>query len=461
MGIGRVYLIGAGPGRPDLITLRGRRALEEADLIVCDNLLPRNFLEELGISVADKQLEWLGGDANRMTQDQINEMLARTASEGKIVARLKNGDPFLFGRGYEELLYLTERDIPCEVVPGVTAATAATGLAEAPVTFRDDGRSFAVVTARCSGGAINTKFPKADTLVVFMAVSALREVSNTLLNQGWLPDTPAGLIERGTLAWERRITGPLDTIASLAEKAGVHSPALFLLGDAARHLAEKNGRPTILFTGLDPTNFHRMGSLIHWPALEIAPDEEGAKEIPNVIDALASNHFKWVIFTSKVGVHSFFAALKQRDLDSRTLSGSRIVAAGAGTALALGEHGIHADAVPAEGGSAGILKSMEGERGAVLLVQGSHAPLGLKDALQSRNHNVVRLSLHRVRAHPELGRPIPGHNIIYFVSPSGVKAVHDKYGGKAFAREIWCIGEVTLNAVRQLGFDGKVVDPHE
>jgi len=453
MGIGMVHIVGAGPGSADLISLRGYRLLLQAEVIVADRLVPLGFLEELGIP-ADRTVIRLGDAGTRETQEEINDLMARHALAGRRVVRLKGGDPFVFGRGDEEVAHLTARGIPCDVVPGQSSCIAVATSAGFPLTSHGRRRSFAVVTARQAGGNVIEDLPSADTLVILMGVSVLGEIVAQLLADGWAAETPAALIEQGTTAWERRVTGPLGEIQVLAAEGNIASPTVFLVGVAA------SPGPRILFTGLDPTNFRTLGRLVHWPALHIVPKPE--PRLPCILAELAAGRFGGVIFTSRVGVQSFFAAVAEGGHDARILAGTQIIAAGAGTALRLCEHGVVADAVPTNAGSDGILEIIAAappER--VLLVQGTHAPGGLTDSLIKCGIAVERLALHSVIPNAELGRPLPEHDVIYFVSPSGVRAYWQTYGRDAFERAVWSIGSVTRAALADYGISSKVVTPHE
>ncbi|MHC4591570.1 MAG: uroporphyrinogen-III C-methyltransferase [Planctomycetota bacterium] len=461
MGAGKVYIVGAGPGSADLITVRGLRAARLADVLICDDLLPRSFLADVGVPAEGKEIQWLGSDGRRPGQSEINRRIYEAARDGKVVVRLKGGDPFVFGRGNEEVEFLSNHGVPWEVIPGVSASMAAPAVAGLPLTWRQRSRSFAVVSARCAGGTINDAMPRADSLVVLMGVAVIEEVADQLVHDGWPPDTPAAVIERATMPWERRAYGVLAEIADVARKAGVASPAVFVVGEAASRRAAFQMRPRVLFTGLDPANFRALGDLIHWPALQVEPDRAGYAALPGVLGGLARADFDHVVFTSKMGVRSFLDALEDYASDARLLAGATLVAAGAGTAMRLQEHGLLADVVPLDGGSEGILASLAQVPGSrVLLVQGSHAPRGLERGIRSAGGEVTRLALHRVVPHPDLGRSLPEHDVIYFVSPSGVRSYAATYGEAAFQREAWCIGDVTLAELTKHGFNGKVVQPH-
>ena len=461
MGVGKVYIVGAGPGAPDLISLRGYRFIRQADLLICDNLLERSFLDDLDIPAGDKEVEWLGDGADRKTQDEVNRLMLDAAMEGKVVVRLKVGDPFIFGRGNEEVEFLTEHGIKWEVVPGSSVCTAALSAAGLPLTWREDSRSFAVVTARCAGGPVNTAWPRADTIVILMGVAVISEVVESLMEDGWGRDTPAAVLERATIPWERRAEGKLSEIAEMAQTLEIASPAALIVGAAAlrRHAFQK--RPTILFAGLDPSNFRILGDIIHWPAIKLVREEGADELLSEAISKLGMREFDWIIFTSRAGVKFLFEGLRRHGLDARSLAGTRIAAAGTGTAQRLSEHGLCADVVAEEPGSRGILsETPELDCANVLLIQGSHAPQDLVSELARRGCSVFRVALHRAVPHPELGRPLPKHDIIYFTSSSGVRAYRDTYGEDAFRMEVWCIGEITAAQVRDLGFEAKVVNPY-
>ena len=182
-----------------------------------------------------------------------------TAETGRTVVRLKGGDPFVFGRGDSEIESLASHRIPWEVIPGASSATAVLSSAGLPLTRHGQRRSFAVTTARVEGGRVTASFPRADSLVILMGVTVLDQVASRLSADGWPSDTPAAIVERGTLAWERQISGPLGRLGELARRAGVASPALVVVGEAARAIAAIRRRPTILFTGLDACELSDVG----------------------------------------------------------------------------------------------------------------------------------------------------------------------------------------------------------
>jgi uroporphyrin-III C-methyltransferase len=284
---GVVYFIGAGPGSPDLITVRGLRLLRQADIIVMDTLLPESFLDDLGIS--GKEVFRIPADAGRMQarQDEMNRLVADRAKRGQKVARLKGGDPFLFGRGWEEITYLDEHDVAWEMAPGISSAMAVPASASVPLTVRSTSRSVAFFTARLAGGDANRKMPKADTIVVMMGVKVLPSVVEHLIAEGWSPDTPVCVIERGCQPGERQVKAPLSEIADVVKKAGVKPPAITVVGAGVGRPDLVNRQRRILFTGIDPSPFRYLGNILHWPAQAPVARDVSREELSLALDYLA------------------------------------------------------------------------------------------------------------------------------------------------------------------------------
>ncbi|HEX4202633.1 MAG TPA: uroporphyrinogen-III C-methyltransferase [Ktedonobacteraceae bacterium] len=233
---GKVYLIGAGPGTADLMTVKGLRHLRQADVVLYDRLIDPALLQE---SRPDAELIFVGKGPNCHTigQSEINTLLIQYAQQGKIVARLKGGDPFVFGRGGEEALALTQAGIPFEIVPGVTSAIAVPAYAGIPVTHRGKASAFTVVTGHKGQSEeaqeINWEAlaQLGGTLVVLMGVTALPDFTQRLVAGGLAPETPAAVIQQGTTEQQRMVTGTLNNIAARAIQAGLRAPATTIIGD--------------------------------------------------------------------------------------------------------------------------------------------------------------------------------------------------------------------------------------
>jgi len=238
---GTVYLVGAGPGDPDLLTVRGLRCLARADVVVYDRLLDPRLLDE---APRRARRIYAGKSPGRhaLRQEEINALLVRHARAGRTVVRLKGGDPFVFGRGGEEALACAAAGVPCEVVPGVTSAVAVPALAGIPLTHRGVAAGFAVVTGHAAGEAEDghdwQALARIDTLVILMGAARLPEIAALLQSHGREPATPAAVIERGTLPGERILEGTLATLPDLAEREGLQSPATLVVGEVVRLRAQ-------------------------------------------------------------------------------------------------------------------------------------------------------------------------------------------------------------------------------
>jgi len=214
--------------------VRGLQAIRRADLVIYDRILGRDFTEQLGLDSKYSQVEWLGaGRMGPARQSDINHRMLAAAVSGRTVARVKNGDPFVFGRGTEEIEFLHKHGVPCEIIPGVSSALGVLSGAGYAVTARERGRSVVITSAQLAGGAFNDQYPKADSVIVLMAIGMLGKVVDRLLADGWSPDTPTVIIERGTQAGEREVAGRLRQINVQAKEHDIESPAILAVGTVA------------------------------------------------------------------------------------------------------------------------------------------------------------------------------------------------------------------------------------
>jgi uroporphyrin-III C-methyltransferase len=235
MDRGKVFLVGAGPGDPKLLTIKAFELLKEADMVIYDRLVSEAILK-LVSKTAEKIYVGKSSKKHELTQEKITELLIKKALEGKKVVRLKGGDPFLFGRGGEEAEALVEQGIAFEVVPGVTSAIAAAAYAGIPLTHRDYASSVAIVTGhRAENAARSVNWAdiagSVDTIVILMGVGELEVTAKQLVDGGLNPNTPVALIEWGTLKQQRILTGKIGTIAEEAEKKNVKPPAVIVIGE--------------------------------------------------------------------------------------------------------------------------------------------------------------------------------------------------------------------------------------
>lgn len=370
---GKVYLVGAGPGDTGLLTLKGKAALERADVIIYDFLANEDLLRYAPPECEKLCVGKRPGHKNS-SQEAINELLVNRAAQGKVVVRLKGGDPFIFGRGGEEAQALARAGIPFEVVPGITSGYAAPAYAGIPLTHRDLSSSVTFVTGHedPTKSANNVDWTKlaagADTLILFMGVRNLPEISAALIKAGKEPGTPTAVIFWGTRATQQTVTGTLADIAARAE--GIEAPAIIVVGHVAALREELNwferlplfGKRIVITRARGQSDALRdaLGRLgaeaIEIPAIEVR-DPQSWQPLDEAIGRL--DEFDFLLFTSANGVWKFLGRLGACDRDVRDLKGLVIGAIGPGTAAELSATGIRADFVPGEYRAEGIIECLK------------------------------------------------------------------------------------------------------
>ncbi len=393
MARGKVYLVGAGPGDPELMTLKAKRLLGDADVVLFDRLLDPRMLEGVKAELID-----VGKNAGRhkLNQEGINQLLIEKAEAGNIVVRLKGGDPYLFGRGGEEALALQEKGIPFEVVPGVTSSIAAPGLAGIPVTHRGVASSLVIVTGHEEPGK-ETPLDWAaiaaigGTLVVLMGVSRLEQNVAALIEAGKSPQTPAAMVEKGGWPEQRMISATLADIAKKAKEAKIESPAILVVGEVVL-LAHKLGKKKIAI--FRPAAQQKESaalaesygfSPISAPAIALAE-----KPLPeDLLERLG--RAECVAFTSANGVNM---ALHSPDLRG-ALAKKMIVAIGPKTAQALAVQGLTAT-VPEEYSSEGMEKMLQGRCKSILFLRSAQGSQYLSEGLKSAGLYVDDIALYEV-----------------------------------------------------------------
>ena len=374
---GKVYLVGAGPGDPGLITQKGIDCIAAADVIVYDYLASRQLLalapENTEMIYAGKQ----GGD-HTLSQDQINALIVEKAAAGNMVVRLKGGDPFIFGRGGEEIEALTERGLPFEIVPGVTSAIAAPAYAGIPLTHRRYTSSVTFITGHedpeKTESAIRWEAlaQTGGTLVFLMGVKNLPRITARLVSCGMEPDTPAALIRWGTTPSQECVTGTLSTITENVEKAGLKPPCIIVIGHVAA-LREKMkwfedrplfGKRIIVTRARKQASdlVKRLSGLgaecLEYPAIRVVPAGD-----TTLIDEAIENigRFDWLVFTSVNGVDVFFSRLQSLGKDTRALGHVRSAAIGPATAARMGAFGLNADIIPESFRAESVVDAFSGQ----------------------------------------------------------------------------------------------------
>jgi uroporphyrinogen III methyltransferase/synthase len=484
---GIVYLVGGGPGDPGLITVRGLECIRRADVLVYDRLIGEPLLAE---ARPDCERIYVGKQASRhaLRQEEINALLVERCRAGRVVTRLKGGDPFVFGRGGEEAEALAAAGLPFEVVPGVTSAIAAPAYAGIPVTHRALTSSVHIITGHEDPTKAESRLaweriaPGEDTLVFLMGMERLGAIAGQLVEHGRPAETPVALVQWGTTPRQRTLTGTLADIAARAAEAGFEAPAVIVVGEVVRlreRLAWFDRRPLfgkrVLVTraraqaSVLSEQLAALGATpIELPAIRILPTADDGP-LDAALDRLASADYEWAVFSSVNGVAGVFDRLAARGRDARAFAGCRVCAIGPATAEALAARGLRADRVPAEAVAEGILASfadddLAGRR--FLLVQGDLARDALGDGLAARGATVEAVVAYRTapetEADPATLRLIRqgAIDIVTLTSSSTARNLVAALGGDLSGLErslVAAIGPITAETARELGLNVGVV----
>lgn len=472
---GKVYLVGAGPGDEDLFTRKGLKLLREADVVVYDNLASSSLLNEVK---NDAELIYAGkrSSHHHLKQYETNQLLIDLAKEGKMVVRLKGGDPYIFGRGGEEGQELREAGIEFEIVPGISSSYSVPAYCGIPVTHRDYASSFHVITGHegnhKNGETVldyNTLAKEEGTLIFLMGLKNLPDIVDSLIAGGKNPDTPVGVLQEGTTAKQRMATGTLKDIVEIVKKEGIKTPAITVVGDVVElstvldwygHKPLSGKR--VLVTG-SPSMVERLSpilkeegaeaisfSLIHTESLQTEAFDRAMEEIKS---------YNWLIFTSANGVECFFDKIKTLRKDIRDFAGVHFAVIGDGTRKALEDHGIYSDFVPTAYSSQDMAKTMiplmkKGDR--VLMLRAEEANQVLPDAFTKAGIENTCISLYHTvtdeRKADELSRLIKSCDYITFASSSAVKAFVSMVDdlGEVEGKYI-SIGPVTTKTAEKMG----------
>jgi len=481
---GKVYLVGAGPGDPGLLTLKARDCIAAADAVVYDYLANPAFLE---FAPRGAELVYVGkqGGCHTRTQEEINRLIVDLARPGRTVVRLKGGDPFIFGRGGEEAEALTAAGVPFEVVPGVTSAIAVPAYAGIPLTHRDMTATVAFVTGHedptksRSNIAWDRLATGAGTLVFLMGVGNLPAIAEQLIRHGRSGETPVAVIRRGTLSEQRTVTGPLRDIARIVLETGMKAPAIIVVGEVVSLREHLNwferrplfGRRIVVTRAREQASgfLARMAELgaecIQFPTIRVVPPESWTP-LDRAIQGLEA--YGWVLFTSVNGVRYFFERMALMGKDARGLCGVRVGAIGPATAEAVLSHGIRPDLVPSEYRAEAVVEAlgreaMNGVR--VLLPRAEKAREVLPVELERMGAVVDVVPAYRtVRPDRDTGR-VRGMlergevDLVTFTSSSTAVNFAGMFPEEdALLREwmkktsVACIGPVTAKTAEDLGF---------
>lgn len=485
---GKVVLVGAGPGDTGLLTLKGEKYIKQADCLVYDRLSSPEFLS---MAKAGCELIYVGKENHKhvMKQDAINELLYEKSKYHELVVRLKGGDPYVFGRGGEEALYLVDRNVEVEVVPGVSSSVAALAAAGIPITHRGIAKGFQVITAH------SRKDEEADidyslltdetiTCVFLMGLAHVKSIAAGLIKAGRRADTPAAVISNGTLAAQRKCIGTLADIGEKIEEAKLTSPAIIVVGDVVSlndrlDFFEKRplfGRKiTVPYIEAIPENMEAENSKalknsnnniniktneliakLQQLGADVTPVKTGIIKpiiIPEFADKVRSAD--WIVFTSKNGVRSFFYNLELAGADIRLIANARFAVVGKATEKELAKHHINADVIPMEQtgkGLAGELSSYMGDNDEikVCIFSAKEASpdleAGLKEICELEKIDAYVNEQAYESIHESIGNMV---SEAVFTSASNVERFFDMLPENAYVETAYSIGEKTTAALEQ------------
>lgn len=479
---GVVYLVGAGPGDPGLITQKGLKRLESCDALVYDSLASDCFLDE----VPDHCRKIYAGKragAHSMKQEEINRLLVKLAQEGLNVVRLKGGDPFVFGRGGEEISALSKEGIPFEVVPGVTSAVAALSMAGIPVTHRAVSRSFHVMTGHTlsENGTLPPDFDSfaklSGTLIFLMGLSNLSLIVNGLINNGKPENTPAAVIENGTLPEQRTVRGTLADIEEQVKQAEIKSPAIIVAGDVAAldfsstiNLPLKGCR--IGITGTDSFTARFNQDLLSLGAITdsvLALSIKSRRLGEDMIEAYKDlNTYSWLILTSANAVREFFAGLLEGGYDLRSLGRIKFAVIGKGTESELLKLGFHADYIPeryqVKDLAKGLISRLTKEDRLLIPRSAGGSPelnLALDEAGVCYDDRVLYEVALKEKEQEQIVKSLAHLDYLTFASASGVDAFFQREKALALPAylKVVCIGDITAKALSRYGREADLIAP--
>lgn len=455
---GKVYLVGSGPGDVELITLKGYELIRRADVILYDHLMP---LELLQLAREDAEIISVGKLASKhtMPQEQINALLIEKAADNEVVVRLKGGDPFVFGRGGEEVEACAEAGVEFEVVPGITSALSAPTYAGIPPTHRDFTPNIAIVTGHRRDEK-ELEIPSAGTIVFLMGVANIEKIVDSLLKAGWSPQAKIAAVENGTRYNQRVITGTLEDFVQTTREQNLGTPAIFIVGRVVE-LHEKlnwfGRKPRVLVLGTHPEKYRHLGTIVHRPMVKCVGLED-CSHLDRALERLDT--FDWLIFTSANGAKYFFGRLRHKRLDARALSSMKIAAIGKTTAQRLTAFGILADLVPETESSAGLLEkfgalSMKDKK--VLLPQARVASGELPKGLARLGAEVEEIAVYET-VEIEAADVNLGHiDKILFTSGSTAQAFVKKFGRVPPHIKAYCLGKPTQASAKKHGIDAEIL----
>ena len=481
MTAGKVWLVGAGPGDIGLFTLKGAVVLQQADVVVYDSLVGEGVLARIP---EHARLINVGKRASHhtMVQEEINKVLLEEAQKGNKVVRLKGGDPFLFGRGGEELELLSENGIPYEIVPGVTSPISVPAYNGIPVTHRDFCSSLHIITGHKRAGQeydidFRALTQTKGTLVFLMGIAALEDICKGLLDGGMDPDMPAAVLQKGTTAGQKRVVATVSTLKAEVDRQGIETPAIIVVGKVCS-LADKFAwyeklplagwkvlvtRPRQHISKTADLLRKKGAEVLELPSICTVPVEDNSK-LYEAFEKL--NTYQWIIFTSPAGVEIFFDEMDRKEMDVRSLGQAKIAVIGEGTKKKLQEHHLLADFVPSvyDGDTLGaeLAKELQGNE-KILIPRAEAGNEKLPELLEQAGAKVDDIATYTIRY--EKSRLIDEKkefetgsvDCVVFTSASTVKGFVEGTPGLDYTTvKAACIGKQTKAAADAYGMQTRM-----
>ncbi len=454
---GKVFLVGAGPGDPQLLTLKGVEVLKSADVVFYDYLVHKNILDHAlfaqKVSVGKRK-----GQAT-LPQSELCILLRKTAMQGKTVVRLKGGDPFIFGRGAEEFTYLRSFHIDVCVVPGVTSATGIAASLGIALTARGISSSIAFLSAHCQGenqpSLTTVDIPAAETLVFFMGFTKLGEIIASLRQKNWPPTTAVAVISKGTCVDEQVVIGNLEDIQQKVKASSLTPPALIIVGKTVElYLKKDRFNKTILYLGTYPEKYVSLGRIIHFPMITISAAKVKTPRL--FIEQVKAADI--ILLTSRCGVKYFFEFLAGKKFLLDNLRGKDFVVIGADTEKQLNLYGFCARLVAQDETSVGLFAQMKsalklkGKR--IVFPRSSLSNPYLQESLTKAGAKIREVVVYENTKPPRRELPTEKIDQVFFTSPSTVQNFLKDYGGIPQEWTILAKGRRTQQALQQAGYAG-------
>jgi len=479
--MGTVFLIGAGPGDPGLITDKGKKLLRDADVIIYDRLIENSLLNHTS---EDCECIYAGKKPgeHKLTQEDINELMVEKAEEGKKVVRLKGGDPFLFGRGGEEAEHLKKKGIDFQVIPGITSALGVPAYAGIPATSRDVSSSVAIITGHEDPDKEESSHDwealacGSETLIFLMGVNNIPKIQERLLKHGRERKTPAAIIEKGTMPEQRSVISTLGEIAEDTQRKEISPPAVIIIGDVVKKglgwrdemalagIRIINTRPKEQARGFTEMLEEEGAVVREVPAIKIEPPEE-YNELDAAIKDISS--YDWMVFTSTNGVKYFFERFSDLARDIRDLGGVKLAAIGEKTAKALKDKGLRVELIPKEYRAEALLqelKEVSEKKQKILLPRTTRARDVLREGLEKEGLEVDEVETYRTLS-TSLPEDVKSdleddkYDVITFTSSSTMENFLDMLENKNYLKDMTlaAIGPVTASTAEEESFGVDIV----